>query len=155
MSGYYCHKWHLSETSLCLKDLDIAEKEVPYKHRLLHSFLEFGSQIHLIWSLFGGLNTQPISVANWLTLLCYEASHFHTLQAGWIPWIWSESFSECTHRNVNCWQCFFYFFKPTFIQNFEVTISNKRWFPWESMKFESLVLFELFVCRDPCGWNRK
>lgn len=41
------------------------------------------------------------------------------------------------------------------MQTFEVAISNKRWFPWESVKFESLVLFELFVCGGPYGQKKK
>lgn len=61
---------------MSLKDLDIAGEAVPHKHRLLLSFLEFGSEIHRLQSLFGGLNTQPISVTNWLISPCYEVSHF-------------------------------------------------------------------------------
>lgn len=63
---------------MSLKALEVAGEEVSHTHKLLLPFLESGSEIHQIQSLFGGgLNTPPVSVTNWLISLGYEVSHFH------------------------------------------------------------------------------
>ena len=74
MPGYYCCKWHLSETSMSLKDLDIAGGEVPYKHKT--SFLSLGQKF--MWSkvyLGAWKPSQFLSLIGWY----HCAMKFHTL----------------------------------------------------------------------------